>query len=119
MDRNTAAGKIKKLQALAADTAATPGEAATARRMADRLKQRHGIRDQDIPRATPPPRRPNHHATPQPAAGVSFFGSREAFIKAFADAMNNFDINTGEVTGPGVTVHHYRNRGNWRIELDI
>ena len=82
--------------------------------MASRLRDRHQIRD------TPPrpPRRPAS-AAPAPAGGLSFFGSREAFIKAFDDAMSDFNPNTGQTKSDRVTVQYWTNRGNWRIELDI
>jgi hypothetical protein len=115
MDHAAALGKIHKLEALAADAAATPGEARTARQMAQRLRQRHHITD--TPK--PPPRRatPPHHAPA--AAGFSVFGDRDAFIKAFDDAMSDFNPNTGETQSDRVTVQYYRDRGNWRIDLDI
>ena len=46
-------------------------------------------------------------------------GSREAFIKAFDDAMSDFNPNTGETRSDRVHVQYWTNRGNWRIELDI
>ncbi len=116
MNRLAALDKIHKLEALAADAAATPGEARTARQMAQRLRQRHAITDRDT---KPPPRRPSHPPPRAPAPGVSVFGDREAFIKAFDDAMSDFNPNTGEASSDRVTVSYYRDRGNWRIELDI
>ena len=108
MDRAAAQHKIRKLEALANDSAATPGEAQTARRMAQRLRDRHQIRD--APHA--PPRSPS-------TGGFTMTGSREAFIKAFDDAMSDFNPNTGESTSDRVHVHNWTDRGNWRIELDI
>ena len=108
MDQAAAQHKIRKLEALANDPAATPGEAATARRMAQRLRDRHQIRDAPHP----PPRA-------APAGGFTMTGSREAFIKAFDDAMSDFNPNTGETRSNRVTVKYWTNRGNWRIELDI
>lgn len=42
----TPAEKFQKLMALANDQAATPAEAATARRLADELAARHGLRQE-------------------------------------------------------------------------
>ena len=115
MDHAAALGKIHKLEALAADAAATPGEARTARHMAQRLRQRHHITDTPKP---PPPRAPLPR-TPAAAAGFSMFGDRDAFIKAFDDAMSDFDPHTGEARSDRVHVVYHQDRGNWRIELDI
>ena len=117
MDRTAALNKIRKLEALAGDQAATPGEAATARQMAQRLRQRHGIRTSSSSSSSPPPRRASH--PPPPAGGFSMFGSRDAFIKAFDDAMQDFNPNTGEAKSDRVHVRYYRDRANWRIDLDI
>ena len=116
MDRAAALGKIRKLEALAADAAATPGEARTARQMARRLRQAHHVTDSPTP--SPPPRRAPPHA-PAAAPGVSIFGDRDAFIKAFDDAMSDFNPNTGEASSDRVHVVYHQDRGNWRIELDI
>ena len=117
VDRATAAAKVRKLEALAGDVAATPSEASTARRMAQRLRDRHQIRD--APRS--PPRRETHSAPPPPAptGGISLFGSRAAFIKAFDEAMADFNPNTGQAKSDRVHVVRWTDRGNWRIELDI
>ena len=117
MDRAAAASKITKLEALANDPAATPGEARTARKLAARLKQRHAVTPGDLP-PPQPRRRPTRPPRP-PAGGLSVFGSRAAFIKAFDDAMSDFDPNTGETRSDRVHVVYHRDRGNWRIDLDI
>ena len=84
--------------------------------MAQRLRQRHHITD--TPKPPPPPRAPLPR-TPAAAAGFSMFGDRDAFIKAFDDAMSDFNPNTGEARSDRVHVVYHQDRGNWRIELDI
>lgn len=119
MERDTAIRLVRKLRALAADKAATPGEASVATAKADGLVARFGL--STIEARPQPPTPPRVRAAP--AAGFKDW-SRSAFDFGFdagaaAERAGRFDPATGKATGPGVRVNSYTDRHNWRIEVDI
>lgn len=100
MNQPTAHRLIRKLRALAADHAATPGEAAVATAKADRLVAKHG--EPEVVRA---PKTKRRVWTAQPVrfdAGVDW----------------KFDYDTG-IGSDNVKVHHHHGPSNWKIEIDL
>jgi hypothetical protein len=105
-----ARARIEKLLALA-DPArgGTDNERAVALQKAQALSNRYGIglegerRAHTARQARSRARRPPHYAAPAHGPAFDF----AAFMR------------TGKADAPGVKVHHYRNRGDWKIEIDL
>lgn len=99
MTRAQAAERIRKLRALA-DPArgGSPAERATAKRKADELMARHGLRVRRAARRNyrqPPPVRP-----------------QRIFVADWS-----FNIKSGEHSD-NVTVHYHNSPGSWKITVD-
>ena len=98
MDKTTAIRLVRKLRAVTEDRGATGPEAQLAAEKASRLEKRFGLGPMDF--AAPKVKPREWRASPMGGV-VPFF---------------DFDIATGKA-GPGVKVHHYTNRSNWKVEI--
>lgn len=112
MTKAQAQRRVSKLEALAADRAAQPGEKATAARKASELRVRYGLDREPRPRTRLRPR-----PTPRPTPGPVQF--RVVYIDpSLVNIFEHFDLQTGQSDGE-VKVHYHRDRHNWKVELPI
>lgn len=100
---------------------ATAAEAATARRLAAKLIQTYGLAASSPLGWRPPPTAPTPTAAETDRIRDAFrrmYTTPEEAVRAFQDLSAGwwFNIATGE-SSPNVTVHEYRDQGNWRIEI--
>jgi hypothetical protein len=113
MTREQAADRVAKLQALA-DPArgGSPAERATAAAKARVLTERFGLHKAQEARPRP--------ARPRPSARERQRGARVRrwFVAATDGAAWSFDASTGEHS-PNVRVVSYRDRSNWKIEVEL
>lgn len=107
MRREDAARLVPKLRALAADKAATPGEARLAREKADALVARYNLGVEEVRRSAPRRGR-RRRARPAPPADWAFWSIPNW----------DFDLQTGRAS-KNVKVHHYHDSRNWKIEIDL
>jgi hypothetical protein len=94
VNREQAAKRLAALKAMTVDRGCTPAEARMAAAKAKGLAERFGP-----PRANPPRRPP----APSVTNSVNYWW---------------FDLNTGRASD-GVKVKSYRDKANWKIEIDL
>jgi hypothetical protein len=117
MDRSEAVRRVRLLAEVRVDRGATANEAAVARRKAQQLIERYGLSDPEVRvRAQPPPRARPYQPPPRPHQPPKT--TARPFWREPEFAAWMFDVSTG-AHSDNVTVHHYRDRSNWRIEIDV
>lgn len=116
MTREQAAARVAKLQALAEPgRGGSPAERALATKKAGELTARFGLHK--TPRPTPPRSVPPFGQR-GPRRGPPRRSSGRVFVTDLQGAAWAFNAVTGEHSD-NVKVRSYRNRSNWKIEVEL